>query len=67
MEQKQINIHKKTGPKRVPLSVCFWSRVFRGEAAECWLWTGRRNAYGYGMLGEGGRGGVLERIVFLIN
>jgi hypothetical protein len=26
----------------------FWSKVKKGEANECWFWTGRIDRYGYG-------------------
>lgn len=44
---------KKKGPPRTPLAVRFWSRVIKGDG--CWIWTGLRSAYGYGLIGRGGK------------
>lgn len=46
----------KRGPKRRPIAERFWSRVRKGSPSECWLWQGKaKTAYGYGLLGKGGR------------
>ncbi len=33
----------------------FWSKVLRAGSDECWLWTGKPNAKGYGRFGHGGQ------------
>jgi hypothetical protein len=40
---------------RIDLSQ-FWSRVQPGEAAECWLWRGSLDVYGYGIYSDGRAG-----------
>lgn len=36
------------------LSERFWARVVKGDG--CWVWTGARNAQGYGRMTAGSRG-----------
>lgn len=40
---------------RVPNESDFWSQVDRRGPDECWLWTGRRHGFGYGLIGGNGR------------
>jgi len=35
----------------------FWSKVDRNGPGGCWVWTGARNAYGYGAFGRRGSDG----------
>jgi hypothetical protein len=39
------------GFQTIPLEERFWAKVERGEADECWMWIGARNADGYGNFG----------------
>lgn len=41
----------KWTPDQTRDAVRFWSRVDRRGPDECWLWTGARNARGYGVFG----------------
>jgi hypothetical protein len=41
-----------------------WSRVKRGAADECWLWTGATNDKGYGFAWMDGRSVRVHRVVF---
>lgn len=41
-------------PRRTP-EERLWRRVERRTPAECWLWTGARDVFGYGVIGLGGR------------
>jgi hypothetical protein len=34
----------------VPVVERFWARVRKAGPDECWLWTGGKNSYGYGIL-----------------
>ena len=36
--------------QHVPVNKRFWARVTKAGIDECWLWTGGKNIYGYGML-----------------
>jgi hypothetical protein len=38
--------------RRIPLVDRFWARVQKGDG--CWLWTGRLNDAGYGVIDRGG-------------
>lgn len=40
------------GPKAAPIAQRFWSRVCKGSANECWLWTGALAPDGYGRIGK---------------
>jgi len=31
------------------LSERFWAKVERGDISDCWLWTGAKQPFGYGM------------------
>lgn len=42
----------------------FWSRVQRGEAADCWPWTGARTGGGYGAACIAGRSTTAHRLAF---
>lgn len=43
----------------------FWSKVQRGD--DCWLWTGSRNARGYGSFGlRGRRTALAHRVSFFL-
>lgn len=42
----------------------FWARV--QKTPNCWLWTGPRNQYGYGVMSFGGRGLHVQRIAYAI-
>ena len=42
----------------------FWSRVKRGEASECWVWTGSTNGHGYGRLNVRGKWLGAHRVAF---
>lgn len=35
-----------------PFDARFWSNVQRSTDAECWLWQGRKNEHGYGIIGK---------------
>ena len=41
-----------------------WSRIDRRGPDECWPWTGRRGAHGYGMLDIDHRPHVASRVVY---
>jgi hypothetical protein len=45
------------GRPRTPVSQRFWAKV--NKSGECWIWTGRPNAKGYGTIIKGGRTGGL--------
>jgi hypothetical protein len=36
-----------------PIVDRFWMKVDRKQDHQCWLWTGNRNVYGYGVLRDG--------------
>lgn len=42
------------GRPRVPLSERFWKHV--DKSGDCWIWTGAKQAGGYGTVGRPGRG-----------
>lgn len=44
----------------------FWSMVSRGDASECWMWTGSRTSAGYGNLRRGGRNEYAHRMAFML-
>ena len=46
-----------------PLPVRFWKRVDRRGEAECWPWTGARNAYGYGVIWNAGKVLIATRVM----
>jgi hypothetical protein len=41
---------RRDGPQPAPLADRVWARVDRLSAAPCWLWTGRLNSTGYGVI-----------------
>ena len=45
----------------------FWSRVVKRGDNDCWLWAGKTNDYGYGMLYFHGRPQRAHRVSFLIH
>jgi hypothetical protein len=45
------------------LEVRFWEKVDKGGAGGCWLWTGSKDAYGYGLIGVGYRCRRAHRVV----
>lgn len=47
---------------RGPIENRFWPRVERRGPDECWLWTGKRNAKGYGVIGRNGRRTIATQI-----
>src|SRR4051812_9455441 len=56
---------RKRGPKQAPLEERFWSRV--NKTANCWLWTGALDGYGYGYFYVGdGRVAKAHRMAFLL-
>jgi hypothetical protein len=56
---------RKRGPKQAPLERRFWSRV--DKSANCWLWTGALDEYGYGRFYVGdGRAVKAHRMAFLL-
>lgn len=59
----------QTGPKRQPLEDRFWQRVDGWSIADCWLWTGDINGYGYGRLALGGRNdrsALAHRVAYML-
>lgn len=44
----------------------FWARVERGTPTECWRWTARRNANGYGTLKVNGRQWLAHRVAWAL-
>lgn len=42
----------------------FWSKVDRGEADECWLWTAATNGIGYGHMYFGGKMRYAHRLAY---
>jgi len=42
--------------QHVPVTERFWARVTKAGPDECWLWTGGKNTYGYGILRTESRG-----------
>lgn len=54
-------------PKWEDLSRRFWTKV--DKSSDCWLWTGKRNANGYGIVSIGGKGRyymVAHRVAYLL-
>lgn len=47
--------HARRGRPPTPLAARFWPKVDR--SGECWLWTGAKNAAGYGHIRPGGSAG----------
>lgn len=51
-----------------PLDVRFWSKVDKsGGDNACWLWTARKNAYGYGTIKVGIKSSLAHRVVWNLN
>src|SRR5262245_52091786 len=51
-------IHSMT-IERKPLQDRFWKYVNKTET--CWLWTGAKHEFGYGLINKGGAGGRILR------
>lgn len=51
---------RRSGPKRLPMSQRFWSRVDVRSDAECWPWLGALDRTGYGVIGLPGRSGLIS-------
>jgi hypothetical protein len=43
-----------------PIEEQFWQRVDKANPDECWLWIGRKNDHGYGLLSLGKRGSQMR-------
>ena len=54
----------KTGPKPKLVTDRLWSKVVKGRADECWLWTGNTNNKGYGIILVGSRSDDSRRNMF---
>ncbi len=52
---KYIDGHSGFGAHKIPLIDKFWAHVDKRGPDDCWLWTGRKNREGYGILSEYGR------------
>src|SRR3990172_9835358 len=39
---------------KIPIEKRFWNRVEKTD--KCWIWLGPKDAFGYGLIGSGGRG-----------
>lgn len=50
--------HANNG-KRQPIAQRLWAKVRKSDS--CWLWTGARQAFGYGVIGVGGRADGVAR------
>lgn len=48
------------------LELAFWSHVERRGPDDCWLWTGRRDTWGYGALSFRGKSYVASRLSWAI-
>lgn len=45
--------HQQGKWPRPPLATRFWNKVQRGTGDACWLWTGKRDHFGYGIIWNG--------------
>ena len=52
---------------RQSLEQRFWSKVKRGEADECWLWTGAIDTPGYGAFGINGKKQNSHRVAYQLS
>jgi len=52
---KYIDSHSGFGARRMPLTDKFWTHVEKRGPDDCWLWTGRKNREGYGIMMENRR------------
>lgn len=44
----------------VPIEKRFWEKVKKASNDECWLWLGGKTYGGYGVIGSGGRHGLIR-------
>ena len=53
-------------PRNTPPSwqEILWAKVWRDLRTGCWLWTGTRNAYGYGVTQYGGKTTQAHRLAY---
>lgn len=49
---------------RIPLEERLWSNVKRGASDECWIWTGRVDAGGYGTIKDKGKPEGVHRVSY---
>lgn len=52
----RADVRRARAPR--PLAERFWAKIQKTEG--CWLWIGGHNAEGYGRLGRGERGSVID-------
>jgi HNH endonuclease len=52
------------GEPQIKLDDCFWSKVDRGAAGGCWLWTGGRARGGYGRFRHDGKMCSAHRLAY---
>lgn len=53
--------------RRGTLESRFWEKVQRGEATQCWPWTGAKNPHGYGKMFREGEIVDAHRLSYEIN
>lgn len=64
---KYIVGHGGVDTRKRPLLDKFWEHVDKRSDDECWLWTGRKNRQGYGILSEYGRNIRAHRLSYEIH
>ena len=52
--------------KRLTTPEKFWERVDRSDPLRCWIWTGRRQPNGYGLIGFHAREWVAHRLAYAL-
>lgn len=53
--------------RRIPLEQRFWSKVTAGPSDQCWIWQGKTNSGGYGILKADGIGHNAHRIAWFLH
>lgn len=58
------DMRRKRGPKPRPVAERFWRHVDKLGPNGCWVWTGYRDAKGYGSFNSGSRGELAHRFSY---